>query len=307
MLWVRHNMRINLKPINQHIPVMMTLTFIHVRSTQCACVSKLNTDVMITKHSLVDQRYGPDVSNCISSVIAHMAPLCNPRQRDSWRHMTPYHTAPLCNPRQRDGWRHMTSCHTAPLCNPRLRDSWRYMTPCHTAPLCNLRQRDGWRHMTSCHMTPWEGHIRQIGLESLSNHTQRSESLKNHTQPPKSLIKSVEIFPKSISYRLVDHTQSVKPLHVSEEKSNEDTLNSPYQAHDTGTRNDTWGKCPWLPHHNQCPEVHGKPHEILFGLKDNKNRAVGDNFSKRKEIGIKDRYKRTQFRRTQDLKERKLA
>ena len=147
-----------MKPINQHIPVMMTLTFIHVRSTQCACVSKLNTDVMITKHSLVDQRYGPDVSNCISSVITHMAPLCNPRQRDSWRYMTPYHTAPPCNPRQRDSWRHMTSCHTA----------------------------------------PWEGH-RTIGLESLSNHTQRSESLKNHTQPPKSLMKSVEIFPKSIS------------------------------------------------------------------------------------------------------------
>ena len=89
MLWVRHNKRINMKPINQHIPIMMTLTFIHVRSTQCACVSKLNTDVMITKHSLVDQRYGPDVSNCISSVIAHMAPLCNPRQRDGWRHITP--------------------------------------------------------------------------------------------------------------------------------------------------------------------------------------------------------------------------
>ena len=91
-----------MKPINQHIPVMMTLTFIHVRSTQCACVSKLNTDVMITNHSLVDQRYGPDVSNYISSVITNMAPLCNPRQRDSWRGLTLYHTDPLCIPRQRD-------------------------------------------------------------------------------------------------------------------------------------------------------------------------------------------------------------
>ena len=81
-----------MKLLNQHILVMMTLhmtlTFIHFRSTQYACVSKLFIDVMITKHSLVDQRYGPDVSNCISSVIAHMAPLCNPRQRDDRRHMT---------------------------------------------------------------------------------------------------------------------------------------------------------------------------------------------------------------------------
>ena len=47
-----------MKLINQHILVMMTLhmklTFIHV--TQCACVSKLNTDVMITKHRLVDKK-----------------------------------------------------------------------------------------------------------------------------------------------------------------------------------------------------------------------------------------------------------
>ena len=60
-------MRINMKLINQHILAIMTLhmnlTFIHVRSTQCACVSKLSADVMITKHILVDQKYCPDVSN----------------------------------------------------------------------------------------------------------------------------------------------------------------------------------------------------------------------------------------------------
>ena len=73
-LWVRHNtsMRINMKPINQHILVMMTLTFIHVRSTQCACVS--NNDVMI-----INQRYGPDVSNYTSNVVTLVASLCNPR------------------------------------------------------------------------------------------------------------------------------------------------------------------------------------------------------------------------------------
>merc|ERR1712240_942818 len=145
---------------------------------------------MITKHSLMDQRYGPDVSNCISSVITHMAPLYNPRQRDGLRHRT-----------------------------------------------------------------PWEG----IGYGDIS-YKGASDllSLINQTQSPKSLIKSVEIFPNFISYSLGDHTQSVKPFYMSEEKSSEDTLNSPYQAHDTGTRNDTWGKCPWSPHHNQCPEVHGK-------------------------------------------------
>ena len=108
----------------------------------------------------------------------------------------------------------------------------------------------------------------------------------------------MEIFPKIHLLLLVDHTQSVKPLHVSEEKSNEDTLNSPYQAHDTGARNDTWGKCPWLPHHNQCPEVHGKLHGILLGIKDKKRKTLGDSFLKRKETGIKDCYKRTQ-----DIKE----
>ena len=96
------------------------------------------------------------------------------------------------------------------------------------------------------------------------------------------------MFPNFISYSLGDHTQSVKPLYMSEEKSSEDTLNSSYQAHDTGTWNDTWGKCPWLPHHNQCPEVHGKFHEILLGIKDKKRKTLGDNFLKRKETGLKD-------------------
>ena len=149
-------------------------------------------------------------------------------------------------------------------------------------------------------MTPWEGHTRLIGLGDIS-YKGASDllSLNNHTQSPKSLIKSVEIFPKFISYLLVDHTQSVKPLHVSDEKNNEDTLNSPYQAHDTGTWNDTGGKCQWLPNHNQCPDVHGKPHETLLGLKDKKRKTLGDNFLKRKEIGIKDKYKRNQYKRTQ--------
>ena len=85
----RHNTFMRL--ISQHIPVVMTLhmvvTFIHI-----TCVSKLNTDVMITNHSLMYQKYCPDVSNCIticiSSAITHTA-LCNPRQRDGWEHMTP--------------------------------------------------------------------------------------------------------------------------------------------------------------------------------------------------------------------------
>ena len=237
-----------MKLINQHILVMMTLhmklTFIHV--TQGAYVSKLNTDVMITKHSLKYQKYCPDVSNCIticiSSAITHTA---------------------LCNPRQRDGCGHMKL------------DTWEV--------------------------------TRLIGSGDISyKGASNPLSLNNHTQSPKSLIKSVEIFPKFISYLLVDHTQSVKPLHVSEEKSNEDTLSSPYQAHDTGARNDTWGKCPWLPHHNQCPEVHGKLHEILLGLKDKKRKTLGDNFLKRKETGLKDyknikgRYKKIHGKRIQD-------
>ena len=83
-----------MKPINQHIPIMMTLTFIHVRSTQCACVR--NIDVMIT-----NQRYGPDVSKYTSSVITLTASLCN-RKNGSWRDLTLFHTDPLCNPRQSD-------------------------------------------------------------------------------------------------------------------------------------------------------------------------------------------------------------
>ena len=77
------------------MPIIMTLTFIYVRSTQCACVR--NVDVMIT-----NQRYGPDVSNYTNSVITLMASLCNPRQSDIWRNLTLIHTDPLCNPRQSD-------------------------------------------------------------------------------------------------------------------------------------------------------------------------------------------------------------
>ena len=164
-----------MKVITQHILVMMTLlmklTFtIHVRIAKYACVSKLSADVVITKHSLVDQKYCPDVSkwksqhihgDCISSAITHTAPLCNPRHRDGYMHMT-----------------------------------------------------------------PWEGHTRLIrsggisykGASAGTSHFDL-QSLNNHTQPPKSLIKSVEMFPNLISYLLVNHTQSVKPLHVSEEKS----------------------------------------------------------------------------------------
>ena len=95
MLWVRHNKRINMKPINQHIPIMMTLTFIHVRSTQCACVR--NIDVMIT-----NQRYGPDVSKY---QLCHTltASLCN-RKNDSWRNLTLFRTDPLCNSRSDRPW-----------------------------------------------------------------------------------------------------------------------------------------------------------------------------------------------------------
>ena len=217
-MWVRHNtfMRINMKLINQHILVMMTLhmtlTFIHVRSTQYACVSKLSTDVMITKHSLVDQKYCPDVSNCISSAITHMAPLCNPRQRDGWRHMT-----------------------------------------------------------------PWGGHTRLIGSGDISYKGASAgtshfdlQSLNNHTQPPKSLIKSEEMFPNFISYLLVNHTQSVKPLHVSEEENHHKLkCTSPRVPNDKGVGNDTTGDmCHWLPkdgllpHHNQCPEIHDKMCEV---------------------------------------------
>ena len=108
------------------------------------------------------------------------------------------------------------------------------------------------------------------------------------------------MFPNFISYLLVNHTQRVKPLNVSEEEcSNESSYISPYVAHDPGARDDTtFGeKCPWLPHHNQQPEVNEKLHEILpghlnevhklhGGLKEtsNKRRALGDNFLKRKEI-----------------------
>ena len=72
--------------------LMMTLTFIYVRSTQCACVR--NIDVMIT-----NQRYGPDVSKYTSSVITLTASLCN-RKNGSWRDLTLFRTDPLCNPRR---------------------------------------------------------------------------------------------------------------------------------------------------------------------------------------------------------------
>ena len=84
-----------MKPINQHIPIMMTLTFIHVRSTQCACVR--NIDVIIT-----NQRYGPDVSKY---QLCHTltASLCN-RKNDSWRNLTLFRTDPLCNSRSDRPW-----------------------------------------------------------------------------------------------------------------------------------------------------------------------------------------------------------
>ena len=79
-------MRLNMKLINQHILVVMTLhmklIFIHV--TQCA-VSKLNTDVMITNHSLMYQKYCPDISSCITTCISSAI-----TQRDSWKHTTPW-------------------------------------------------------------------------------------------------------------------------------------------------------------------------------------------------------------------------
>ena len=158
----------------------------------------------------------------------------------------------------------------------------------HVAPHGNLTQNDGYLHTTT---TPWEVRAKLIGSAGVSYKRTTHfdpQSLNNYTQPPKSLNKSVEMLPKIHLLLLVDHTQSVKPLHVSEEKSNEDTLSSPYQAHDTGARNDTWGKCPWLPHHNQCPEVHGKLHGILLEIKDKKRKTLGDSFLKRKETGIKD-------------------
>ena len=92
------------------------------------------------------------------------------------------------------------------------------------APRGNPSQRDGYVH------TPWEVHTRLIGSDGVSYKGTTHfdpQSLNNYTQPPKSLIKSVEIFPNFISYSLGDHTQSVKPLYMIKEKSIENTLNSP--------------------------------------------------------------------------------
>ena len=102
------------------------------------------------------------------------------------------------------------------------------------------------------------------------DHTQRLESLNNHTQPPKSLIKSMEI-PNINSCLFVDHTQSVKPLHVSEEGNHHKLkCTSPRVPNDKGVGNDTTGDmCHWLPkdgllpHHNQCPEIHDKICEVF--------------------------------------------
>ena len=66
-----------MKPINQQIIVMVTLQI-----TQCACINKPSTHVIITK-------YCPDITICISSAIIHTA-LCNPRQRDGGRYVTPW-------------------------------------------------------------------------------------------------------------------------------------------------------------------------------------------------------------------------
>ena len=190
----RHNTFMRL--ISQHIPVVMTLhmvvTFIHI-----TCVSKLNNDVMITNHSLMYQKYCPDVSSCITTCISSAI-----TQRDSWKHTTPWDIV---------GSGDISYKEASNLLSPN-------------------------NHTITRDMTPWEG----IGYGDISYKGARDLlSLINQTQSPKSLIKSVEMFPNFISYSLGDHTQSVKPLYMSEEKSNEDILSSPYQAHDTGARNDT--------------------------------------------------------------------
>ena len=64
----------DMKPVNQQIPVMVTLQI-----TLCACINKPS---IITK-------YCPDITIYISSAITHTA-LCNPRQRDGGRYMTPW-------------------------------------------------------------------------------------------------------------------------------------------------------------------------------------------------------------------------
>ena len=247
----RHNTFTGL--ISQHIPFVMTLhivvTFIHT-----TFVSKLSNDVMITNHSLLYQKYCPDVSSCITSCITSCISSAI-TQRDSWKHTTPWDIV---------GSGDISYKEASNLLSPN-------------------------NHTITRDMTPWEG----IGYGDVSYKGARDLLLLiNQTLSPKSLIKSVEmLFP--VSYSLDDLTQSAKTL--CKEKSSEDTLNSPYQAHNTGTWNDTWGnakqrtkQCPWSPHHNQCPEVRGKLHENLFGIKDKGRKILGDSSLKRKETGIKD-------------------
>ena len=73
----------DMKPVNQQIPIMVTLQI-----TQCACINKPSTHVIITK-------YCPDITICISRAIIHTA-LCNPRQRDGGRYVTPWELIKNC-------------------------------------------------------------------------------------------------------------------------------------------------------------------------------------------------------------------
>ena len=98
----RHNTSTGL--FSQHIPFVMTLhilvTFIHT-----AIVSKLSNDVMITNHSLLYQKYCPDVSSCITSCISSAN-----SQRNGWKHMTPWDIQ-VSNPS------YVNTCHYI-ICNP---------------------------------------------------------------------------------------------------------------------------------------------------------------------------------------------
>ena len=148
-------------------------------------INKPSTHVIITK-------YCPDITICISRAITYMA-LCNPRQRDGWRYVTPWELVGL------GGISYIGASNLLSLNN-------------HTqSPKPLIKTVEITRLIGSG----------DISYKGASNPL----SLNNHTQSPKSLIKSVEIFPKIHLLLLVDHTQSVKPLHVSNGKNNEDTFN----------------------------------------------------------------------------------
>ena len=106
----RHNTFIRL--ISQHIPFVMTLhivvTFIHT-----TFVSKLNNDVMITNHSLLYQKYCPDVSSCITSCITSCISSAI-TQRNDWKHTTPWDIQ-VGNPS------YINTCHYV-ICKPRQSD-----------------------------------------------------------------------------------------------------------------------------------------------------------------------------------------